>query len=535
MFYNFLTNIESCHVTIPALLYYSHIPTAVIMAFLGLFLLIKSKHNKIAARVLFLLSTIFLIWVLFDMELWLTYSSITMMFLWSLFGMLYILMYILGLYFIYVAIEGKDISNKIKYIWGILLLPIIILTPTEYNLLSFDMVNCQPFENAYFTGLQYILGFLLIIWAAIFIYRKYKIEKKENRKKIIFTAIGILLFFITFFWPEMIGSITEDFAVTQYGLFGAPIFAGFLVYSIVRFKTFDIKLLATQALVWALLILIGAEFFFIQSKVNMILTAITLVISGGLGIFIIRSVKKEVALREELEIANNNQQALIHFISHQIKGFFTKSKMIFAGLLEGDFGEVSPTIKEMANVGMASDNNAVAMVQDILKASNLKKGTTDYTLKKLDMVEVVRGVAGSFTEEVNKKGLKLDLNISNTPLMIMADETQITQTIKNLIDNSLRYTPTGEVKISLNISPVNKKKMIFSVKDTGVGLSEGDKSKLFTEGGKGEEAIKVNTNSTGYGLYIVKKIVENHHGRIWAESAGRGYGSKFSFELDLAE
>ena len=67
-----------------------------------------------------------------------------------------------------------------------------------------------------------------------------------------------------------------------------------------------------------------------------------------------------------------------------------------------------------------------------------------------------------------------------------------------------------------------------------VYISDKDKEKLFTEGGKGEESLKVNTNSTGYGLYIVKKIVETHKGKIWAESAGRGHGSKFLVELKLS-
>ena len=125
-------------------------------------------------------------------------------------------------------------------------------------------------------------------------------------------------------------------------------------------------------------------------------------------------------------MANNNQQSLIHFISHQLKGFFTKSKMIFSGILEGDFGDTSPVIQDMAKTGLTSDNNAVAMIQDILGASNLKTGTTNYNLKRVDLAEIVKKIASSFTEEINKKGLKLETDISEEALTTMADETQIT-------------------------------------------------------------------------------------------------------------
>jgi signal transduction histidine kinase len=148
---------------------------------------------------------------------------------------------------------------------------------------------------------------------------------------------------------------------------------------------------------------------------------------------------------------------------------------------------------------------------------------------------IVKKVADNFKPEMEKKGLKFETDISIVPMPVMVDETQMTQVFKNLMDNSLHYTPSGEIKVTLQPNPEDKKKALFVIKDTGVGLSEKDKAKLFTEGGKGEESLKVNTNSTGYGLYIVKKIVENHKGRIWAESAGRGHGSKFLVELKLVE
>jgi|SRR3989344_1098497 len=98
----------------------------------------------------------------------------------------------------------------------------------------------------------------------------------------------------------------------------------------------------------------------------------------------------------------------------------------------------------------------------------------------------------------------------------------------NELDNAVKYCPSGSVTVGLS-----KKdgKIILSIKDTGVGISEEDKTHLFTEGGRGKESLKVNVHSTGYGLYIAKGVVEAHHGRIWAESEGADKGSAFFVEL----
>ncbi len=77
-------------------------------------------------------------------------------------------------------------------------------------------------------------------------------------------------------------------------------------------------------------------------------------------------------------------------------------------------------------------------------------------------------------------------------------------------------------------------KILFSVKDTGVGITDEDKKNLFTEGGRGQDSIKVNVDSTGYGLYTVKMVVEAHKGRVWGESEGTGKGSQFYIELPVA-
>ncbi|KKT59208.1 MAG: Sensor histidine kinase, partial [Parcubacteria group bacterium GW2011_GWC1_44_26] len=113
----------------------------------------------------------------------------------------------------------------------------------------------------------------------------------------------------------------------------------------------------------------------------------------------------------------------------------------------------------------------------------------------------------------------------------VGDEGKLRQVVSNLIDNSIKYTPHGEISMLLYKSP-DKKKIIFSLSDTGIGMSELTKEKIFKKFSRAEGVSKVYTEGTGLGLYVAKEIVKKHEGRIWAESKGEGHGSSFYVELE---
>ncbi len=135
-------------------------------------------------------------------------------------------------------------------------------------------------------------------------------------------------------------------------------------------------------------------------------------------------------------------------------------------------------------------------------------------------------------QTAEKKGIVLEVSIAGGDYALIGDEAKIRRhVIRNLIDNSIHYTPTGSISVSLSRS---NDAIHFSVKDTGIGITKEDMARLFTEGGHGKESIKVNVDSTGYGLFIAKQVTEAHGGRIWAESKGKGQGSEFVVEFPLA-
>src|SRR5690606_7252638 len=163
-----------------------------------------------------------------------------------------------------------------------------------------------------------------------------------------------------------------DFRYEFYGLFGIIIFIGILAYLIVKYQAFNIKLIASQALVATLVILVGSQLLFVRNPINLVLTGITFLFVFIFGYFLVKSEQREKIekLAKDLELANKHQTELIHFITHQIKGFLTKTRNIFSMIKEGSYGTVPENILPLIEEGFSSDTKAVNMVQDTLKAAD---------------------------------------------------------------------------------------------------------------------------------------------------------------------
>jgi hypothetical protein len=217
-------------------------------------------------RILFFISIIFSLWVSSNLFLWLGYDSRIIVFVWSLFGILNPLLFLLSLYFAYVFVKGRDASIKSKIFWLFLIAPLIILH--RENIAIFDLLNCEEGGTPTHTYFVYAFELLIAVWILVFGIYKYIKEKTDFRKQILLLVVGIELFLLSFFVTGFLASylaekgVSYAFEIEQYGLFGMTIFLGFLGYLIVKFKAFNIKLLSAQALVVAQFLLIASMFAF---------------------------------------------------------------------------------------------------------------------------------------------------------------------------------------------------------------------------------------------------------------------------------
>ena len=313
-------------------------------------------------------------------------------------------------------------------------------------------------------------------------------------------------------------------------------FLGATAYAITKYHLFNIKVLLAQALTITICVVLFAKLFGDKSQGAFIVDGLILAFTVIFGYLLVQSVKREVEQREliqkqeqELEVVNKQQENLLHFISHEIKGYLTKSEAGFAGIVEGDYGTISEQLTGMAKGALADVRKGVRMVMEILDASNLKKGTVGYKMRPFDLRAAVIDTVAHLKPTAEEKHIGIKTTIDTKAAFILnGDEEKIRQhVLRNLIDNAIRYTPSGDIEVTLT----DGDKLRFSVKDSGVGITPEDMKMLFTEGGHGKDSMKVNVHSTGYGLFIAKQIVEAHKGKIWAESEGEGKGSRFVIEF----
>lgn len=240
-------------------------------------------------------------------------------------------------------------------------------------------------------------------------------------------------------------------------------------------------------------------------------------------------IMQQVSEFKRLLETNKTQESLLHTISHEVKGYLAKDAAALSSIVEGGLGAIPDSVKNIAGTALSQTRKGVDAVMNILDSANLKNGAMEMARAKFDARRAIIEIAEDIRPEAEHRGLSLNVIIDSGTYELYGDEGKLRRMVfRNLIDNAVRYTQKGGVHISLARSGNSIR---FRIQDSGVGINENDMTRLFTEGGKGEQSSAVNPESTGYGLFIAKQVVDAHGGKIWAESDGAGTGSTFFVEL----
>jgi signal transduction histidine kinase len=535
------------------LVYYSHFIALVPAVFFAL-LLIQNNRRSLANILLFLMLLCFGAWIYFDLILWATDRPEFSMFFWAAVVFIEPLIYALAVYLLDVFVNREDVSFKKKLGLFIPLLPIIVLLPTNFVLLGFDLTNCdraivEGFISNYYV---YTVELLYVFWLLFFSFRAYRRSGNVQRKQILIITSGLVFFLLSFASGNIVGSMTENWSLAQAGIIGMPIFLGFLTFAVVRFGALNIKIISTQVLVFTLAFLIGSLVFVVQEALSIWISVITFLLAVFFGAILIRSVKHEIKLREQLQSLANDlrftnrslEQAntrlkeldvqkteFVSFATHQLRSPLTAMKGYSSLILEGDYGKISESLRGAVEKISESANTLTTVVNDYLNITRIELGGMQYVMKIHDMKGIVKEVISDLAPSIAKAGVKLKLNIDeNSKYLVTVDIGKMKQVVGNIIDNALKYSAQGNVTVTLS-KDTQKHTIELEVKDDGIGMSPEIIPQLFSRFRRADNASKANIRGTGLGLYVAKQLITAMHGNISAESEGEGKGSRFLMEL----
>ncbi|KKS26204.1 MAG: Signal transduction histidine kinase [Parcubacteria group bacterium GW2011_GWA2_42_11] len=241
--------------------------------------------------------------------------------------------------------------------------------------------------------------------------------------------------------------------------------------------------------------------------------------------------RQTAALRqanEDLQKLDKAKSDFISIASHQLRTPLSIVKGYVSMILEGSYGAVAPPAREKLENIYESNERLNRLVDDLLDLSHMEGGKMKFDFAKVDFSAMAQSVAGELRPQAEKKNLKLIFESAKDNFFVKADEGKLRQVVFNLVDNAIKYTNEGNVTVSLGIIG---EKIRLAVKDTGIGISRQDLENLFQKFIRGTNASHYHTEGVGIGLYVAKKMIEEHHGRVWAESDGDKQGSQFYIEL----
>lgn len=229
---------------------------------------------------------------------------------------------------------------------------------------------------------------------------------------------------------------------------------------------------------------------------------------------------------EKLKIADTNKDDFVSILSHQLTAPLATIEGNLSLATNGYLGEVNPKLAEALK--SAADRTRVmkGLITDLLNVSRMATGNFKLDLKEMDLQKIVNAEVDfarplAKTQQVNLNYHKPEQGNAE----ILCDETKLRQVVVNFITNAINYSPKGHVDVYL-IPKLDS--VEFRVVDDGIGVPENQKAKLFEKFFRADNAKKERPSGSGIGLYLAKRVIDEHGGSIIFKST-QGHGSTFGF------
>ena len=231
----------------------------------------------------------------------------------------------------------------------------------------------------------------------------------------------------------------------------------------------------------------------------------------------------------KIKYAQEEKNQFVSVAAHQLKSPLSATKLSLKMMLDGEFGKINKEQKDILEKTYKKNDSLIYLVDSLLKEARTDEPEQLDNRAPINLENLVSQVVDFYKDEMKRKKINFKFKKPDKKLPeVLADPERIEMVIQNLFDNAVKYTPL-KGKIEINITP-QRDQVEFAIKDSGIGIPEDQKGKIFTRFSRGINVVKTKTAGSGLGLSIAKEIIEKHHGRIWFESK-ENEGSTFFFSL----
>jgi signal transduction histidine kinase len=234
----------------------------------------------------------------------------------------------------------------------------------------------------------------------------------------------------------------------------------------------------------------------------------------------------------QVEEINKKKTEFLSAVSHELRTPLTSIKGYASLLMTGKIGNIPESVKERLSKINTHSDNLVSLINNLLDITRIESGKVEMHFNTHSTKAVIENIADLLTPQITAKEITLTLNVSEAVPQIYIDHSQAERVFINLLSNAIKFTPKGGT-ITINAAAEGGFAQ-FEVKDSGIGMSQDDLGKLFTEFFRAENEINQNVKGTGLGLVLAKDIVLAHRGKIYVASQ-LGKGTTFSFTLPTSQ